>query len=87
MKGEPLMNKVPFVTKEKLDEISKYVLNIRVGGNDFCKEFGIRRGLTQNIYQVLPLTSLLSDIITVFSRDYVISAPVFEYFSIYLCIL
>lgn len=67
--------------KEKLDGISKYILNIRVGGNDFCKEFGIRRGLTQNIYQVLPLTSLLSDIITVFSRDYVISAPVFEYFS------
>ena len=23
MKGEPLMNKVPFVTKEKLDEIVK----------------------------------------------------------------
>lgn len=67
--------------KTQLDSISDYVLNVRVGGNDFCKEFGIRRHYNETIYETLAIGRLLSDIIAVFSRDYVVSGPVWEYFS------
>lgn len=67
--------------KSQLDDMAKYVLNVRVGGNDFCKEFGIRRHYDETIYEILAVSRILSDIITVFSRDFVVSGPVFEYFS------
>lgn len=67
--------------KQQLSDFSHLVLNIRVGGNDFCKEFGIRRNCTQTIYDIAVIQSILSDIIATFSRDYIVSAPVWEYFS------
>lgn len=67
--------------KEKIDEVSNIVLNIRVGGNDFCKEFNVRRHYDEMIYDITPVENILSDIVTVFSRDYVVSGPVWEYFS------
>lgn len=67
--------------KQQLDEISDYILNIRVGGNDFCKEFGIRRHFDETIYEMHAVSQILADIITVFSQDYVVSGPVWEYFS------
>lgn len=67
--------------KEKTDKIKDLVLNIRVGGNDFCKEFGIRRSQKQNIYDITPVKNILSDILTVFSREYIVSGPVWEYFA------
>ncbi len=57
------------------------VLNIRVGCNDLCNLFGLRRHPQQTIYQVLPVAQILSDILTVFQQDYVVSAPVWEYFQ------
>lgn len=70
-----------YTLKEKLDKIHNFVLNIRVGGNDLCNQFGIRRNLTQTIYDIKPITNILSDILTTFSIDYVVSAPVFEYYK------
>lgn len=67
--------------KSQIDDMSDYVLNVRVGGNDFCKEFGIRRHSNESIYQIHAVSNILSDIITTFSRDYIVSAPVFEYFA------
>lgn len=67
--------------KSQIDDMSDYVLNVRVGGNDFCKEFGIRRHYDESIYQIHAVSNILSDIITTFSRDYIVSAPVFEYFA------
>lgn len=67
--------------KEKIDEMSDIVLNVRVGGNDFCKEFNVRRHYSEMIYDITPVKNILSDIVTVFSRDYVVSGPVWEYFS------
>ncbi|MDR3258409.1 MAG: HpcH/HpaI aldolase/citrate lyase family protein [Fusobacteriaceae bacterium] len=67
--------------KVKIDGISDIVLNIRVGGNDFCNIFGLRRHSYETIYEITPVKSILSDILTVFSREYVISAPVWEYFG------
>ena len=67
--------------KEKLLEIKEYVLNIRVGGNDFSNMYGLRRKETQNIYQIGVIRDILVNIINVFAGDYVVSGPVWEYFG------
>ena len=64
-----------------LDGISDYVLNIRVGGNDFSNRFALRRNVTQTVYDMELIKDILVDILNVFSRKYVISAPVWEYFD------
>ncbi|MEG2353998.1 MAG: HpcH/HpaI aldolase/citrate lyase family protein [Clostridium sp.] len=61
------------------------ILNIRVGGTDFSSKFGLRRTVDSNIYNVSVVSDCLIDIINMFLRgneDYVISAPVWEYFSL-----
>lgn len=70
-----------YTLKEKLDCIEELVLNIRVGGNDLCHIFGFRRHSDESIYQIKPISDILSDIITVFGMDYVISGPVWEYYN------
>ena len=67
--------------KQKIDSVRDYVLNVRVGGNDFSNEFAARRHYDETIYDILPIAQLLGDILTVFSRDYVVSGPVWEFFS------
>lgn len=67
--------------KEQIDSIEAYVLNVRVGGNDLCNQFGLRRHGYETIYGVQPVASILTDILTVFSQDYVVSGPVWEYYS------
>ena len=67
--------------KERLDPVSGHVLNIRVGGNDLCHVFGFRRHSDESIYKIRPISNILSDIVTVFGMDYVISGPVWEYYS------
>lgn len=67
--------------KRKIDEMKSVVLNVRVGGNDFCNEFAARRHYDQTIYDIIPIAQLLGDILTVFSRDYVVSGPVWEFFA------
>jgi citrate lyase beta subunit len=72
-----VLNKI----KDKIDGMKDYVLNVRVGGNDFCNEFSIRRHYDETIYDILPISQLLGDILTVFSREYVVSGLVWEFFS------
>ena len=67
--------------KRKIDSVKDLVLNIRVGGNDFSNEFAARRHYDETIYDILPISQLLGDILTVFSREYVVSGPVWEFFS------
>ena len=67
--------------KQKIDDMKDHVLNVRVGGNDFSNAFGVRRHIDETIYDILPVSQLLCDILTVFSRDYVVSGPVWEYYS------
>ena len=67
--------------KSATDSISDIILNIRVGGNDFCNLYGFRRSINNTIYDISVIRDILSDIINVFGRDYVVSAPVWEYFS------
>ncbi len=67
--------------KEKLDAAEELVLNIRVGGNDLCHQFGFRRRCDESIHDIRPISNIFSDILTVFGRDYVVSGPVWEYYD------
>lgn len=67
--------------KDKIDSVKEFVLNIRVGRNDFCNCYGLRRNVNQTIYDIGMISSCLCDIANVFSSEYVVSAPVWEYFD------
>ncbi len=67
--------------KSSLDDVIGNILNIRIGGNDFCNAFGVRRGIRNTIYDIRVISDIISDIVNVFARDYVVSAPVWEYFA------
>lgn len=67
--------------KEIINEMRQYILNIRVGGNDFCNIYGLRRSVNQNIYDIGVIRDILVDIINVFASDYVVSGAVWEYFG------
>ncbi|MBQ5319928.1 MAG: HpcH/HpaI aldolase/citrate lyase family protein [Oscillospiraceae bacterium] len=67
--------------KSLLDSYKKYVLNIRVGGNDFSNIYGLRRTATQTIYDIGVIRDILIDVINVFAAEYVVSGPVWEYFG------
>lgn len=70
--------------KQIIDDYSDIILNIRVGGTDFSSKFGLRRSVYSSIYNIRVVSDCLIDIINIFLRDgkdYVISAPVWEYFS------
>ncbi len=69
-----------------LRDYHAHILNIRVGGTDFSSFFGVRRGIGSSIYDILPVRDALADILNFFGRaeeDYVVSAPVWEYFLAY----
>lgn len=67
--------------REAVDSVSDYILNIRIGGNDFCSQFGLRRSVDKTIYDIRVVSDMISSIVNVFARDYVVSAPVWEYFE------
>lgn len=67
--------------KDQLSAYSNHVLNVRVGGNDFCKNFGVRRHFNSTIYEIAAVNNILGDIISVFSDRFIVSGPVFEYFN------
>lgn len=67
-------------------EYHDYILNIRVGGTDFSSFFGVRRGISSSVYDILPVRDALADILNFFGRaeeGYVISGAVWEYFLAY----
>ncbi len=69
--------------KELLAAYRNRILNIRVGATDFSSIFGVRRGINYSIYDIMTVRDCLSDILNYFNRageEYVISAPVWEYF-------
>jgi citrate lyase beta subunit len=70
-----------FGLKEILDAMKEIVLNIRVGGNDFCNLYAVRRNVSQTIYDVAVVNGVIADILNIFSGEYIVSAPVWEYFD------
>ncbi len=67
--------------KQLLDESKQLVLNVRVGVNDFCNLYGLRRNMNQTVYDLCIIRDILSDILNVFARDYVVSGAVWNYFN------
>lgn len=70
--------------KNLTDQYEDYVLNIRIGATDFCGLYGIRRNSDTTVYDIAVIRDCISDIVNVFLRSdhpYVISGPVWEYFS------
>lgn len=67
--------------KEMIDPYKEYILNIRVGGNDFSNLYGLRRNEHQNIYEIGVIRDILINIINVFADTYIVSGPVWEYFK------
>ncbi|MEO2076486.1 MAG: HpcH/HpaI aldolase/citrate lyase family protein [Bacillus sp. (in: firmicutes)] len=70
--------------KELLDRFRENILNVRIGATDFCGLYGIRRNADTTVYEIAVLRDCISDIINVFQRfdcPYVVSGPVWEYFS------
>lgn len=63
------------------EEYKDFILNIRVGGNDLCHLLGVRRNVDETIYDIHHIANIFSNIITAFYQDFVISGPVWEYFS------
>lgn len=64
-----------------LDEEQEHVLNVRIGGTDFMGLFGLRRNNYTPIYKIRIVNDIITDILNLFSRDYVVSGPVWEYFN------
>ena len=72
--------------REIIDPFKETLLNIRVGGTDFSSIFGVRRGMTSSIYDILTVRDCLADILNFFNRgnnNYTVSGPVWEYFLAY----
>lgn len=67
--------------KDLVDKYRELIVNIRIGGNDFCSRFGVRRTITDTIYDITAVNAVIGDIVNVFAEDYVISAPVWDYFE------
>ncbi|MDP4181324.1 MAG: HpcH/HpaI aldolase/citrate lyase family protein [Bacillota bacterium] len=67
-----------------LDYYSDLILNIRIGGTDFCGLFGIRRSFDVTIYDISVIRDCIAFIVNTFcrvQRQFVVSGPVWEYFS------
>lgn len=93
--GMPIIEETSVIYKEtRLAELHKiqnilikydaYVLNIRVGGTDFSSVYSLRRSADMTIYDIRVVADCLSDIANFFLRKecgYVVSGPVWEYFS------
>jgi citrate lyase beta subunit len=70
--------------KKLLDQYKDNILNVRIGATDFCGIYGIRRSADTTVYDIAVLRDCIADIINIFQRSdspYVISGPVWEYFS------
>lgn len=70
--------------KNLVDQYEELILNIRIGATDFCGLYGIRRNSDTTVYDIAVIRDCISDIINIFLRSqhpYVISGPVWEYFS------
>lgn len=73
--------KVLYSTKDLIDAVSDITINIRVGVNDLCSYFSLRRPRGNTIYDVLPVADVLTDILTAFSKDYIVAGPVYDFYG------
>ncbi|MGN1102373.1 MAG: HpcH/HpaI aldolase/citrate lyase family protein, partial [Huintestinicola sp.] len=66
---------------DRLMDMRDRILNIRIGGNDFCRALNLRADIRSTVYDILPVGQLISDIAAVFAGEFTVSAPVWNYFE------
>ena len=67
-----------------LDQYKDLVLNVRMGATDLSGLYGLRRSPELTIYDIAVIRDFIANLVNVFGRPqdgYVISGPVWEYFS------
>lgn len=70
--------------KSVVDDYRELILNVRIGATDFSGLYGIRRNADTTVWDIGVIRDCISDIVNVFLRydsPYVVSGPVWEYFS------
>lgn len=70
--------------KELLDHYKDLVLNVRIGATDLSGLYGLRRSPEFTIYDIAVIREFIAVLVNVFGRPqdgYVISGPVWEYFT------
>lgn len=70
--------------KRLLDQYKDLVLNVRMGATDLSGLYGLRRSPELTIYDIAVIRDFIADLVNIFGRPedgYVISGPVWEYFS------
>jgi citrate lyase beta subunit len=70
--------------RDILNKYRTHVLAVRIGGTDLSAYFGLRRSRDLSIYDVLPVATIIGDIVNVLGRadgdGFVVTGPVWEYF-------
>lgn len=66
---------------QALAPLEPWIPSIRVGGTDLSHCLHLRRNARTSIHEIPVLSHLLSDIIAVFSMDYLVSGVVWEYYG------
>ncbi|ACV61499.1 conserved hypothetical protein [Desulfofarcimen acetoxidans DSM 771] len=70
--------------KSILDKYKELVLNLRIGVTDLSGLYGLRRSCELTIYDIAVIRDFIGALVNIFGRPkegYVISGPVWEYFS------
>ncbi|MEG6522002.1 HpcH/HpaI aldolase/citrate lyase family protein [Desulfotomaculum sp. 1211_IL3151] len=78
-RSETLLN-----IKSLLDQYKELVLNVRMGATDLSGLYGLRRSPELTIYDISVIRDFIANLVNVFGKPqdgYVISGPVWEYFS------
>jgi citrate lyase beta subunit len=67
-----------------LDQYRPHVLALRLGATDLSGQYGLRRSREHTVYDIRLIAEIIADVVNVLGRvdgGYVISGPVWEYFS------
>ncbi len=70
--------------KKLLEGYKDIVLNVRMGATDLSGLYGLRRSPELTIYDIAVIRGFIADLVNIFGKPedgYVISGPVWEYFS------
>jgi citrate lyase beta subunit len=67
-----------------LDKHRELILAVRIGATDISAQYGLRRSREHTVYDIGPIAAVISDVVNIIGRvqdGYVVTGPVWEYFS------
>jgi citrate lyase beta subunit len=71
--------------RDLLDQHRGNILAVRIGATDFSSAYGVRRSRDLSVYDVRILADVIADVVNIMGRvdgsGYVVTGPVWEYFS------